>query len=113
LDSKRNFYASFPSKICKNSKTLTGAGIPAGQKFSTGTGPDRPFTVTGSISAFTQSPLVSWYPSPSPSIATFISEKNGTRLPTMLIFLWMIELVSATKWHKNIEEKSLALDTSS
>jgi hypothetical protein len=31
----------------------------------------------------------------------------------MLIFLWMIELVSATKWHKNIEEKSLALDTSS
>jgi hypothetical protein len=29
----------FPSKMCKNSKTLTGAGIPAGQKFSTGTGP--------------------------------------------------------------------------
>jgi hypothetical protein len=24
----------------ENSKTLTGAGIPAGQKFSTGTGPD-------------------------------------------------------------------------
>jgi hypothetical protein len=47
LDFKRNFYGQFPSKICKNSKTLTGAG----QKFSTGTGPDRPFTVTGSISA--------------------------------------------------------------
>jgi hypothetical protein len=41
LDFKRNFYGQFPSKICKNSKTLTGAGIPAGQKFSTGTGPDR------------------------------------------------------------------------
>jgi hypothetical protein len=39
LDFKRNFYGQFPSKICKNSKTLTGAGIPAGQKFSTGTGP--------------------------------------------------------------------------
>jgi hypothetical protein len=41
LNFKRNFYGQFPSKICKNSKTLTGAGIPAGQKFSTGTGPDR------------------------------------------------------------------------
>jgi hypothetical protein len=39
LNFKRNFYGQFPSKICKNSKTLTGAGIPAGQKFSTGTGP--------------------------------------------------------------------------
>jgi hypothetical protein len=35
LDFKRNFYGQFPSKICKNSKTLTGAG----QKFSTGTRP--------------------------------------------------------------------------
>ncbi len=39
LNFKRNFYGQFPSKICKNSKTLTGAGIPASQKFSTGTEP--------------------------------------------------------------------------
>jgi hypothetical protein len=26
LDFKRNFYGQFPSKICKNSKTFTGAG---------------------------------------------------------------------------------------
>jgi hypothetical protein len=35
LNFKRNFYGQFPSKICKNSKTLTGAG----QKFLTATRP--------------------------------------------------------------------------
>jgi hypothetical protein len=28
----------------------------------------------------------------------------------MLIFLWLIELLSATKWYKNIDEKTLASD---
>jgi hypothetical protein len=41
-----------------------------------------------------------------PGIATVISRIHATRLPTMLIFLWLIELLSATKWYTNIDEKS-------
>ena len=38
---KNCFITFFSNKICKNWKVLTGAVIPAGQEFSTGTGPDR------------------------------------------------------------------------
>ena len=50
LISKNNCFTMFFSKkICKNLKISLDAGIPAGQEFSTSTGPGRPVTITGFI----------------------------------------------------------------
>jgi hypothetical protein len=42
-----------------------------------------------------------------------ISGKDATGLPTVLIFLWLIELLKRYKMALKIEEKTLASDTSS
>ncbi len=61
------FMASFSSKICKNSKTLTGAGTPAGQKFSTDTRP----VLAGRLPLPVPSlPIMTGLPTTSQSIGT-------------------------------------------